>query len=69
MSYNISEKIIYKIGNRFDLVIIAAHRARQIQLGIKLSLIKKKNEKYFITALKEIEMGFVTKKILKNIYK
>ncbi|CUR53760.1 DNA-directed RNA polymerase subunit omega [Serratia symbiotica] len=58
---------VEKIGNRFDLVLVAARRARQIQTGGKNILIPKENNKHTIIALREIEAGLITKKIL-DIY-
>lgn len=58
------QKAVDKIGNRFDLVLIAARRARQIQLGNKESLIEKRNDKCTVIALREIEKGLINKNIL-----
>lgn len=58
------QKAVDKIGNRFDLVLIAARRARQIQLGNKESLIERKNDKCTVIALREIEQGLINKNIL-----
>ncbi len=55
---------VEKIGNRFDLVLVAAHRARQIQIGGQNSLVPKENDKYTVIALREIEEGLITNKIL-----
>lgn len=51
---------VEKIGNRFDLVLIAARRARQIQLNYKDRLLTEDNDKYTVTALREIERGLIT---------
>lgn len=58
------QKAVERIGNRFDLVLIAAKRARQIQRDHQLPLIPKDNDKSTIIALREIEQGF----ILKNFF-
>ncbi len=57
MSNLIKQKVIDKIGNRFDLVLVVACRARQIQIFSKeLSYDEKdNNDKPTIIALKEIE--------------
>ncbi len=55
------QNAVEKIGNRFDLVLVAAKRARQLQDKKKDALIDKKNDKYTIIALKEIEKGFIKK--------
>ena len=53
-----------KVGNRFDLVLIAARRARQMQTGMKDSLVPEENDKPTVIALREIEEGLITKDIL-----
>ena len=53
-----------KIGNRFDLIQIAARRARQLQTGGKEPLVPEENDKYTVIALREIEEGLITKEIL-----
>ncbi|HGE8441106.1 TPA: DNA-directed RNA polymerase subunit omega [Serratia marcescens] len=55
---------VEKIGNRFDLVLVAARRARQIQTGGKDSLVPEENDKYTVIALREIEEGLITSQIL-----
>ncbi|QJC38332.1 DNA-directed RNA polymerase subunit omega [Enterobacteriaceae endosymbiont of Donacia marginata] len=63
------EKAVKKIGNRFDLVIIAAKRARQIQIRGKIPLLSEKNDKTTILALREIEQGLINKKTIDNYEK
>ena len=53
-----------EIGNRFDLVLVAARRARQIQTGGKDALVPEENDKYTVIALREIEEGLITSQIL-----
>ena len=53
-----------KIGNRFDLIQIAARRARQMQTGGKDPLVPEENDKVTVIALREIEEGLITKEIL-----
>ncbi|MGP4123277.1 MAG: DNA-directed RNA polymerase subunit omega [Sodalis sp. (in: enterobacteria)] len=55
---------VEKIGNRFDLVLVAARRARQIQIGRKDPLVAEENDKYTVIALREIEAGLITSEIL-----
>lgn len=55
---------VEKIGNRFDLVLVAARRARQIQVGGKNSLVPEENDKYTVIALREIEEGFITNQMI-----
>ncbi|MEH0832949.1 DNA-directed RNA polymerase subunit omega [Pectobacterium cacticida] len=55
---------VEKIGNRFDLVLVAARRARQIQIGGKDPLVPEENDKYTVIALREIEEGLINNQIL-----
>ncbi|MDF7667783.1 DNA-directed RNA polymerase subunit omega [Orbaceae bacterium ESL0727] len=55
---------VEKIGNRFDLVLVAARRARQLQVEHKMPLVPEENDKPTVIALREIEEGLVNKKIL-----
>lgn len=55
---------VEKIGNRFDLVLVAARRARQIQVSGKDPLVAEENDKYTVIALREIEEGLITNQIL-----
>ena len=55
---------VEKIGNRFDLVLVAARRARQLQSGGKDPLVAEENDKVTVIALRESEEGLITNKIL-----
>ncbi|OEF30079.1 DNA-directed RNA polymerase subunit omega [Vibrio rumoiensis] len=55
---------VEKVGNRFDLVLIAARRARQMQTGNKDALVPEENDKPTVIALREIEEGLITKEVL-----
>lgn len=55
------QKAVDKIGNRFDLVLVSSRRARHMQIGKKDALIEKKNDKFTVIALKEIEKGLIDK--------
>ncbi|NDL64730.1 MULTISPECIES: DNA-directed RNA polymerase subunit omega [Pseudomonadota] len=55
---------VEKIGNRFDLVLVAARRARQLQVGGKDPLVAEENDKFTVIALREIEEGLITNQIL-----
>ena len=54
------EDAIEKIGSRFDLVLVAARRARQLATEGKDSLVPAGNDKPTVLALREIEQGLVT---------
>ncbi len=55
---------VEKIGNRFDLLLVAARRARQMQVGGKDPLVPEENDKATVIALREIEEGLITNQIL-----
>lgn len=53
------EDAVDKIGNRFDLILVAARRARQIANYGKQPLVETSNEKATVIALREIEAGLI----------
>ena len=53
------EDCIDKVSNRFDLVLLAAHRAREISSGSSLT-IERNNDKNPVVALREIADETVT---------
>ncbi|ECL8550794.1 DNA-directed RNA polymerase subunit omega [Salmonella enterica] len=55
---------VEKIGNRFDLVLVAVRRARQMQVGGKDPLVPEENDKTTVIALREIEEGLINNQIL-----
>ncbi len=66
----IIQNIVDKIGNRFDLVLIASFRARQIQIFSKNDYLKElKKDKCTILALKEIQNNLIDRNILNVIFK
>lgn len=58
------EDAVEQIGNRFDLVLVAAKRARQIATGGKDPMVDMGNDKPTVVALREIELGLVTAETL-----
>ena len=54
------EDAVDKVGNRFDLVLVAARRARQLATEGKDAMVDVQNDKPTVTALREIEEGLVT---------
>ncbi len=58
------EDAVAKIGNRFDLVLIAARRARQISVNGSKPLVDEENDKPTVIALREIEEGLITEEFL-----
>ncbi len=61
------EDAVDKIGNRFDLILVAARRARQIAVGGKDAMVEAENDKPTVIALREIEEGLVTSDSLDSI--
>ena len=58
------EDAVDKIGNRFDLILVAARRARQLAVEGKEPMVDRENDKPTVVALREIEQGFITNSIL-----
>ena len=59
------EDCIEKVSNRFDLVLLAAHRAREISSGSELTL-DRDNDKNPVVALREIADETITAEKLKE---
>lgn len=55
---------VEKIGNRFNTVLVASRRSRQLQIGGKDALVPENNDKPTVIALREIEAGLITSDIL-----
>ncbi len=53
------EDAIDKVGNRFDLILLASKRARQLASGAKDPKVEWDNDKPTVVALREIEEGLV----------
>lgn len=53
-----------KIGNRFDLILTAARRARQLQLHTREPLVPEEDDKPTVIALREIEEGLINHDIM-----
>ena len=58
------EGAVEKVGNRFDLVLIASRRARQIATGGIEPLVDAENDKPTVIALREIEAGLITTEVM-----
>lgn len=61
------EDCLDNVENRFDLVMIASKRARQLQTGGKDPLVNEDNDKPTVLALREIAEGLIDKSILTAI--
>ncbi len=53
-----------KVGNRFDLILMAARRARQLQLNVRNPLVEEENDKETVIALREIEQGLINNELM-----
>lgn len=59
------EDSLAQVNNRFDLVLIASKRARNISMGAE-PLVSDDNDKPTVIALREIAEGLVGEEILKE---
>jgi DNA-directed RNA polymerase subunit omega len=55
------EDAVDTIGNRFDLIMVASKRARQLATGGKEAMVDWDNDKPTVVALREIEEKLVTR--------
>ena len=58
------EDCLENVDNRFELVMVASKRARQLATGGKEPLIDGESDKPTVIALREIADGFITADIL-----
>jgi len=62
-----SQAAVEQVGNRYDLILIASLRARELKKG-HLPLVNKKGG-HNVTALREIEEGHVGREYLAKLQK
>ena len=60
------EDCLNNVDNRFQLVLVATKRARQISLGAE-PFVEEENDKPTVLALREIAEGLVTRDILNEV--
>ena len=58
------EDAVDKVGNRFDLIMVASRRARQIATGGKDPKVEYDKDKATVIALREIEEGLINMEIM-----
>ena len=58
------EDCLANVANRFELVMVASKRARQIATGGKESLVEEESDKPTVIALREISEGLISADIL-----
>lgn len=61
------EDCLDNVDNRFELVMVAAKRARQLATGGKEPKVEWENDKPTVVALREIAEGHVNKTILDEV--
>lgn len=54
-----SEAAVKKIGCRYDLILAASNRARELSKGAQSKLPQTKNSRFISTALAEVEAGLI----------
>jgi DNA-directed RNA polymerase subunit omega len=59
------EDCLEKVGNRFELIMVASKRARDISMGIE-PLVEWENDKATVVALREIADSLITNDYLKE---
>ena len=63
------EDCLDNVDNRFELVMVAAKRARQLATGGKEPKVDRENDKDTVVALREIAEGLIDKSILDDLGK
>lgn len=58
------EDAVEVVGNRFDLILMASRRARQLATGGKTPLVDPENDKPTVIALREIEERLITNELM-----
>ncbi|MDA9344443.1 DNA-directed RNA polymerase subunit omega [Gammaproteobacteria bacterium] len=58
------EGCLDKVASRFELILLASGRARQLSTTSREALVEWEDDKPTIVALREIEEGLITKEIL-----
>jgi DNA-directed RNA polymerase subunit omega len=61
------EDCLENVPNRFDLVMVASRRARQLQTGGKDPMLPEDNDKPTVLALREVAAGMVDMTILDEV--
>ena len=65
MSRISSEKAVNQVGNRYDLILIASQRVRELRKGHRPKITS--NTGPILTALSEVEEGLVGRDYLKRV--
>jgi DNA-directed RNA polymerase subunit omega len=65
MSRISSEKAVNQVGNRYDLILIASQRVRELRKGHRSKITS--NTGPILTALSEVEEGLIGRDYLKRV--
>ena len=60
------EDCLENIHNRFDLILVASKRARQIARGVSEPMVERENDKPTVLALREIAEGLMSYEFIAN---
>jgi DNA-directed RNA polymerase omega subunit len=60
-----TDKCVAHVGNRFDLILIASQRARELRRGYR-KLVDTKNG-FVVSALQEVEAGLIGRDYLRKV--
>ena len=60
------EDCLEKVENRFALVLLAAERAHQLEMGVAEPMVPEDNDKPTVIALREIAEGFDVAQLITN---
>ncbi|MBI4356287.1 MAG: DNA-directed RNA polymerase subunit omega [Gammaproteobacteria bacterium] len=60
------EDCLQKVGNRFDLVLLATKRAKQLAMGNQNTILGWENDKPTVVSLREIAAGVITPNSVKE---
>jgi len=60
------EDCLDNVANRFELVMVASKRARQMATGGREALVEEASDKPTVIALREIADGLITREILNH---
>ena len=58
------EDCLEHVDNRFELVMLASRRARQLATGGKDPLVEEESDKATVIALREIDEGMITSELM-----
>jgi len=66
-SQNDTDKCVEMIGNRFDLVLVASARVRELRRGARPLVDNTNGSNPIVLALKEVEQGKVGREYLRKV--